>query len=267
MVRSSRRDRSDTAVPLPRVTRLLTTDGVRIEAAHEAGLGALVSPGLAVVVAHGFSGGWRRPAVRRVTRWLRSYGAVLSFDFRGHGRSRGASTVGNREILDIEAVVRWARTLGYGRVASVGWSMGGAVAVRHAAIERSVDAIVSVSGPAHWYYRGTPPMARAHWAFERRHGRTLLRYAYRTRVDARSWDESRPETWPMPPREAALKIAPIPYLVVHGDRDAYFPLHHGRELAAAPGAELWEERGYGHAEAAASRDLVERIGAWVVAHT
>jgi pimeloyl-ACP methyl ester carboxylesterase len=259
MVRSNRRDRSDTPSPL----RLITRDGIRIEAAHEP---ANDSRGLAIVIAHGFTGGWRRPAVRRVTRWLQSYAGVLSFDFRGHGRSSGASTVGDREILDLDAVVRWARILGYGRVASVGWSMGAAVAVRHAALERSVDAIVSVSGPAHWYYRGTPPMARAHWAFERPHGRTLLRYAYRTRVDAGGWDESRPDTWPIAPREAALKIAPIPYLVVHGDRDAYFPVHHGRQLAA-PGAELWEERGFGHAEGAASRDLVERIGEWVVAHT
>ncbi len=267
MVRSSRGDRSDTPAPLPRPVRLLTRDGVRIEAAHEAGLGGRVSAGLAIVVAHGFTGSWRRPAVRRVTGWLRSYAAVVSFDFRGHGRSRGASTVGDREILDLDAVVGWARLLGYSHVASVGWSMGGAVAVRHAALRRTVDAIVSISGPAHWYYRGTPPMARAHWAFERAHGRSLLRYVYRTRVDAGGWDESRPETWPIPPREAALKIAPIPYLVVHGDRDAYFPPYHGRELAAAPGAQLWEERGYGHAEGAAPRDLVERVGAWVVAHT
>jgi pimeloyl-ACP methyl ester carboxylesterase len=266
MVRSMGRDRSDIVTPLPRGRRLLTSDGVRIEAAHEAGIGSQVSDGLAIVVAHGFTGGWRRASVRRVTRWLRSYAAVLSFDFRGHGRSGGASTVGDREILDLEAVVRWARLLGHRRVASVGWSMGGAVAVRHAAIERSVSAVVSVSAPAHWYYRGTPPMARAHWAFERSHGRTLLRYAYRTRVDARGWDEARPETWPMSPREAALKVAPIPYLVVHGDRDAYFPPYHGRELAA-PGAQLWEERGYGHADGAASRDLVDRIGAWVLAHT
>ncbi|HJY24315.1 MAG TPA: alpha/beta fold hydrolase [Actinomycetes bacterium] len=266
MVRSNGRDGSDIATPLPRPVRLLTRDGVRIEAAYEAGIGASASDGLAIVVAHGFTGGWRQLAVRRVTRWLRSYAAVLSFDFRGHGRSAGLSTVGDREILDVDAVVRWARLLGYPRVASVGWSMGAAVAVRHAAIERTVDAVVSVSGPAHWYYRGTRPTARAHWAFERPHGRTLLRYGYRTRVDARHWDASRPETWPITPREAAVKIAPIPYLVVHGDRDAYFPPYHGRQLAA-PGSEFWEERGFGHAEGAASRDLVDRIGAWVVGHT
>jgi pimeloyl-ACP methyl ester carboxylesterase len=266
MDRRNGRDRSNTPALLPPPTRLLARDGVRIDAAHEPGLGERVKAGLAIVVAHGFTGGWRQAPVRRITRWLRGYAAVLSFDFRGHGQSRGASTVGDRETLDLDVVVRWARLLGYRRVASVGWSMGGAVAVRHAAIERSVDAIVSVSAPAIWYYRGTRPMARAHWAFERAHGRTLLRYAYRTRVDASSWDESRPDTWPLSPREAALKIAPIPYLVVHGDRDAYFPPYHGRELAA-PGAQLWEEHGYGHAEGAASRDLVDRIGGWVVANT
>lgn len=35
--------------------------------------------------------------------------------------------------------------------------------------------------------------------------------------------------------------------------------------AADGGAELWLEAGMGHAENAASDELIERIGAWVVA--
>ena len=45
---------------------------------------------------------------------------------------------------------------------------------------------------------------------------------------------------------------------MHGDRDAYFPLDHPRMLAAAAGdtAELWLERGMGHAEHAADDGLL-----------
>jgi pimeloyl-ACP methyl ester carboxylesterase len=59
-------------------------------------------------------------------------------------------------------------------------------------------------------------------------------------------------------------VAPTPLLVVHGSADAYFPVEHARWLALAggPGVDLWIEPGFGHAETAASPELVARIGAW-----
>jgi pimeloyl-ACP methyl ester carboxylesterase len=242
---------------------LLTDDGVRIAAEHVRPANPSSALGLAIVHAHGFTGSLRSPAVRRVVRALSAYGGVVSFDFRGHGRSAGMSTVGDKEVLDLDAVVRWARWLGYVRVATVGWSMGAAVAVRHAAIHRGVDAVVAISGPSRWYYRGTVPMRRAHWAFERPHGRALLRYLWRTRIDPYGWNEGQPSTWPESPRDAARRIAPTPFLVVHGDADHYFPLDHAHELAAAEGAVLWVMQGLGHAEAAATPAVLDRIGRWV----
>ena len=96
----------------------------------------------------------------------------LCFDFRGHGRSGGASTMGDKEIKDLDVVVRYARELGYQRVVTVGFSMGASIVLRHAGLLGGVDAVVSVSGPGRWYYRGTP-MRRVHWAVEHRAGRTL----------------------------------------------------------------------------------------------
>ena len=57
-------------------------------------------------------------------------------------------------------------------------------------------------------------------------------------------------------------------LVVHGDVDRYFPLEHPRAIhasarAAGLRADIWEERGLGHAESAVSPELVDRIGQWV----
>jgi pimeloyl-ACP methyl ester carboxylesterase len=67
--------------------------------------------------------------------------------------------------------------------------------------------------------------------------------------------------------EAVPQIAPTPLLIVHGDRDGYFPLDHPRMLAAAAGeqGELWIEGGMGHAEHAATDELLARIGRWAVA--
>jgi len=242
--------------PVPRAHTLVTQDGVPIDAVHL----PREDPDLAIVVAHGFTLSWNRGGVWRVAQRLSRYAGVVAFDFRGHGRSGGLSTLGDKEINDLDVAVGYARELGYARVAAVGFSMGASVVVRYAGLVGGLAAAVSVSGPGHWYYRGTRPMRRVHWAVERRAGRLITRTWLKTRVSPVGWDPV-----PIPPWEAASLIAPTPFLVVHGDRDAYFPLDHARELFGAAGEpkELWVVPGFGHAEAAATPDLVERIGGWV----
>ncbi|MEU3606224.1 alpha/beta fold hydrolase [Streptomyces sp. NPDC035033] len=246
----------------PRRAMLRTPDGVRIEALYEPFSDAATDT--AIVVAHGFTGSVHRPAVRRAARALgRHAAAVVTFSFRGHGGSGGLSTLGDREVLDLSAAVRWAREQGHARVATAGFSMGGSVVLRQAALERGTDAgpdaVAAVSAPARWYYRGTAPMRRLHWVVTRPAGRLVGRYGLRTRIDRRAWDPV-----PLSPVEAVPLIAPVPLLVVHGDRDAYFPLDHPRALAAAGDAELWLEPGMGHAENAADEELLDRLGAWLV---
>ncbi|GLX00208.1 alpha/beta fold hydrolase [Microtetraspora sp. NBRC 16547] len=235
---------------------LRTSDGVRIDASHTPN-GSL---DLGIVFAHGFTGTWRTRPTRRIVHVLSGFGGVLSFDFRGHGRSTGESTVGDLEVLDLDAAVKHARSIGYRRVVTLGFSMGAAVAVRHAALHRGVDAVVAVSGPAWWYYRGTRPMRQVHWAIERPEGRLMARWVKRTRIASGQWDPV-----PLPPYEAAALIAPTPLLIVHGDADPFFPLVHPHELYgnARDPKEMWIIPGYGHAEAAATPDLVRKIGHWI----
>ncbi|MFI1251950.1 alpha/beta hydrolase [Streptomyces anulatus] len=276
---------------------MLTDDGVPVEAVYEpctAGAGTpgdAAAEGLsatpAIVVAHGFTGSADRPAVRRAARVFAQRAAVITFSFRGHGRSGGRSTVGDREVLDLAAAVAWARELGHSRVVTVGFSMGGSVVLRHGALYTAEsgaghtavrvparegrtgsagahsDAVVSVSAPARWYYRGTAPMRRLHWVVTRPSGRLVGRYGLRTRIATEDWDPV-----PLSPVAAVPLIAPAPLLLVHGDRDPYFPLDHPRMLAEAAGpggAELWLERGMGHAENAADDALLARIADWATA--
>jgi fermentation-respiration switch protein FrsA (DUF1100 family) len=236
---------------------LRTEDGVRVDAAHTPSRGA---DGLGIVVAHGFTGAWRERATRRIVHVLSGFGGVLSFDFRGHGRSGGLTTVGDLEILDLDAAVRHARVVGYSRIAVVGFSMGAAVAVRQAALRGGVDAVVAVSGPARWYYRDTRPMRQVHWVIERPVGRLTARVLKRTRIIRGQWDPI-----PLAPYEAVPLLTPTPLLIVHGDADTFFPVEHAHQLfsSAKEPKELWVERGYGHAEAAATPALVRRIGDWI----
>ncbi|MFE5241161.1 MULTISPECIES: alpha/beta hydrolase [unclassified Streptomyces] len=283
--------------PIPRRTTLLTGDGVRIEAVYTpctAGSGAAGGSApatTAVVLAHGFTGSVDRPAVLRAAEVFAQRAAVITFSFRGHGKSGGRSTVGDREVLDLAAAVAWARSLGHRRIVTVGFSMGGSVVLRHAALytapeaggsvaEESeapgadrvgrrteahegragahTDAVVAVSAPARWYYRGTAPMRRLHWVVTRPLGRIVGRLGFRTRIHREDWNPV-----PLSPVEAVPLIT-APLLIVHGDRDPYFPVDHPRMLAAAAGgrADLWLEHGMGHAENAADGKLLTRIADW-----
>jgi fermentation-respiration switch protein FrsA (DUF1100 family) len=104
-------------------------------------------------------------------------------------------------------------------------------------------------------------MRLVHWMFESRTGRAATRLLRRTRLSSAGWT-----TVPEAPAEVAGAIAPRPLLIVHGDADHYFPMHHVDALAAsAPGAEVWIEPEMGHAEVATTAQLIERIGAWVLA--
>jgi pimeloyl-ACP methyl ester carboxylesterase len=247
----------DMTAPVIKTETLVTEDGVAIDAVHLPGEGRL-----AIVLAHGFTQNWQRPAVWRVARGLNQFAAVVTFDFRGHGRSGGMSTLGDLEINDVDVAVRYARELGYERVVTVGFSMGASIVLRHAALIGGADAVVSVSGPGRWYYRGTLAMRKVHWAVEKRVGRAVARTFLATRISQGRWDPV-----PLGPAEAAARIAPTPLLIVHGDQDGYFPVEHAEQLfeAAKQPKELWIVPGFGHAETAAKTPLLERIGDWALA--
>ena len=240
--------------PVLKTRTLVTEDGVPIEAMH-----LPRDTDLAIVLAHGFTLSWQHGAVWRVARRLNRTAGVIVFDFRGHGRSGGLSTLGDRETKDLAVAIAYARELGYQRIVPVGFSMGASIVTRYAGLVGGVDAAVSVSGPGRWYYRGTYPMRRVHWAVERRLGRIITRKWLNTRVSSMRWNPV-----PMPPAEAAARIAPIPLLVVHGDRDPYFPVEHAHQLyeAAREPKELWVVPGFGHAESGSDDALLDRIAAW-----
>jgi pimeloyl-ACP methyl ester carboxylesterase len=235
--------------------KFTTEDGVRLAARHWDGGGRE----LGCVVGHGFTGSSASGYVRAICHDLAGAGAgVLALDFRGHGRSGGRSTTGADEIHDVAAAVAALRGLGYRRVAVLGWSMGGSVALRYAGLGGDADAVVSVSSPGTWFERGTRQMRLVHWMCETRTGRLATRLLRRTRLSNAGWPQV-----PQAPVELVGRIS-APLLLVHGDADAYFPLRHVEALAAAaPSATLWIEPGMGHAEIATTSQLTARIAEWV----
>jgi pimeloyl-ACP methyl ester carboxylesterase len=262
---------------------LRTVDGVDLHAVlfgHSAAdperdpdIGGPGAGAIGLVLAPGFSGCAQRPDVLRVARALARHAAVLCVDLRGHGRSGGRSTLGNLEVLDVDAAVAELRRRGYEQVVTCGFSMGGASVIRHAALSGAhpppalvggappvsfpPDAVVSVSSTSRWFVRDTPAMRRLHLMVTTRLGRRIARRYFGVRIDPKGW-----QPLPESPVEIVARVAPTPLLVVHGDRDHYFTIDHPRALAAAAGqpTEVWEVHGFAHAETGADAPLLDRIG-------
>lgn len=278
----------------PRDETLIAADGVRIAATYlpapgspERGSserGASKNPVL--VVGHGFTGSRAKDDNARVIAALNRRLAVLAFDYRGHGESEGSSTLGLREVLDLDAAITRARELGHSSVISLGFSMGATIAIRQAALTRTTDrgaaaltttappdAVVAISGSAFWFYRGTAPMRLLHRAVSTPVGRAVLSRVSGTTVDVTDWES---DVLPYSPEEAAAYVAPTPLLIVHGDIDHYFPLEHpqalhrgasegARDRGLEPTVDLWIEQGLAHAEASVDDALLDRVCDWAVA--
>ena len=238
----------------------ITDDHVTLSGVHVPGPGSgsdpTNRPAGAFVLAHGFTHGIEKPATRAAIEAFAAYGPVVAADFRGHGRSGGRSSVGRDEVLDLDAVVRWTRAAGHPSVTVVGFSLGAAVAVRHAALGADrPDAVVAVSAPSRWYVRESVPMRRLHW---------LLEHPLAVQMGA-ALGVRLGEPWrdlpPSPVEAAALITAPL--LLVHGTEDDYFGPPHAIALQdASTAGELWIEPGMGHGETALTPALAARIAGW-----
>lgn len=223
--------------------RLTTDDGVEL---HAVRLDGPAGCGATVVVVHGFANWHRHPPLHRFATRLAHHANVVVVDLRGHGLSRGVSTVGAAEWRDVAAAVN---TVADDDVLTVlGTSMGGGAAVIYAGLAgkrsdlRRPDAVVAVSAPARW---GRVLTLDAPWLT-----RLVLRFM-RVRV-GRRYPEAR-----LDPVSVIGDIAPAPVFIVHDRADWYFGPEHAEAMAraAGPSAELWWRTG-GHATDLLTDDLL-----------
>jgi uncharacterized protein len=256
-------------LPGPRVqARLRADDGTRLVGTYLPGpaVASASAPAgsrsVAVLLLHGFGGSHRKPAYARLASGLARRMPVLALDLRGHGGSGGRSTLGDHEVGDVVAGVRWLRAFGHDEVVLVGLSMGGTAVLHAAAAGVPAAAVVTVSAPAWFRDRAeTPPMRRLEGVWHSPAQRLLLRLLVGITLAG-------PEAWRSPPHPAELAAAiRVPLLVVHGTDDAYFPLADAHALVAGrgDGAVLWEEPdGFGHAEDGLTPRFVVALGGAIV---
>jgi pimeloyl-ACP methyl ester carboxylesterase len=210
--------------------------------------------GPSIVFSHGFLGWHRKLRIVRFVEALARRSVVFAVDLRGHGRSEGRCTYGDLEILDVDAVVRLARTERPGHpVASVGVSMGGVAVIRHAAARGGVGAVVAISTPARWDGHRSRAVRNIRWVGSSSRGRRVAALLGVRLAGFRPWPES--------PEAVIGRIAPTPLFLVHGRDDHFFDEEEAWRLYRAAGEpkRLMLASRFGHAEDGLTPSFAERL--------
>jgi uncharacterized protein len=181
--------------------------------------------------------------------WLPQHGyAVLALDYRGYGRSQGSASVAALHE-DAEAALAWLVARGAprsGPLVVLGQSIGGAVAIH-----------MVTRTPLREHVAGV--IADSAFSGYRRIAREKLAEAWLT------W----PLQWPLSlligdrhaPVDTVAELAPIPLLLLHGERDLIVDARHSQRLydAAREPKTLWRIADGGHIEALRRESVRARL--------
>ena len=100
-----------------------------------------------VVIAPGWCMTKDSDAFCKISEMFAKYFDVISFDFRGHGKSGGMYTFSAKELVDMDTVIRFARKNNYKNIYLIGFSLGAAIALIYASKSRFIDKVIAVSAP------------------------------------------------------------------------------------------------------------------------
>ncbi len=120
---------------------LLTSDKRKIHYDHyKAGHNKVI------IIAHGFFNSKQTFHLKQLAESLNNEYDVISFDFRGHGRSKGLFYWTAKEYLDLLEVVVFANKV-YIQIGVVGFSLGAATSIIAGSKTKLINSIISISAP------------------------------------------------------------------------------------------------------------------------
>ncbi len=220
-----------------------------------------LDPAGTVIVSHGV-GGTHRDVIGKANM-LRQLGFnTFVFDFLGHGLSGpGVVTLGAGEVEDLLAAVDLAAGLpgvDPRRIAVLGDSMGGAVAIMAAARDERIAAVIAESS----YARLSRVATDSFQAFLR-----LPAFPFAGPVQLFGRLFGRVDPGQVNPVEDIARISPRPVFLIHGEDDRHVPAAASQELYDAAGEPrvLWTPARIGHTGAFYQRfgDYAVRVNAFL----
>jgi dipeptidyl aminopeptidase/acylaminoacyl peptidase len=194
--------------------------------------------------------------------WRKGFNVIL-YSYRGMpGSDRAPITFGIKEVLELQAVIAFARKrIANARIGLLGYSMGAVVSLLGAAGEPGVQALVLDS-----------PFSdlRALLIENVRRATKLPGSPFVWLADCMLWLRTRSWMSECSPREVLSSLEPRPLFFIHGGADAITSVNHSRRLydAYRGPREIWIVQGAPHTGAYfADRPLyVERVAGFFARH-
>ena len=200
--------------------KLMTKDHHSIAANHYYSAHAQV-----VILAHGFFNNKDAYLFQEIAQKLSEFYDVISFDFRGHGKSNGLFTWSTYESQDIEAVIQYAKEHKYKKIGVMGFSLGAAIALVEASHNKDINSVIAVSAP-----EDVDHIDFHFWEREMLQD-IKLNIGYKGRN--KGVRPGNPFMRKIKPIDVVSKISPTPVLFIHGEKDWLIKPYHSERLFAA----------------------------------
>ena len=237
---------------------LVTADGVNFGAWHFRQPGSPQT----VIVSGGHKGQRQGSLGIAASLWRKGFNVVL-YSYRGMpGSDRAPITFGIKEVLELQAVIAFARKrISNARIGLLGYSMGAVVSLLGAAGEPGVEALVLDSPFSNLRTLMIENIRRA---------TKLPGSPFVWLAGVMFWMRTRSWISECSPRDILSSLEPRPLFFVHGGADDITPVHHSRRLydAYRGPREIWIVQGAPHTGAYfADRPLyVERVAGFFARH-
>ncbi len=141
---------------------------------------------------------------------------VITMDFRGHGRSSGFYTFTAKEPQDLKTVVDFAKQ-NYSKIGILGFSLGAALCLIHAAEHKDIHCLIAVSAPVDF-----DKIENHFWRSEA-FIPTLQKFIFKEKRNVRPGNIFLNKIKPI---NIIKEVSPVPTLFLAGEKDpTIYPWH------------------------------------------
>ena len=195
-----------------------------------------------MIIAHGFNLNKDVYAIKKLAEIFSAEYDVITFDFRGHGKSGDYFTWTALEDRDLSTAVEYAKAEGYKKIAVLGLSLGAAIAIIEAGHNKDIDNVIAVSAPYDVWkinFKLWEPQAKkdidVHMSYK---------------AQGKGMRPGNPLIAKIRPINVVQKISPRPILFIQGSDDWLIKTEHGEKLfeKAKEPKQIETIKGAGHAE-------------------
>ena len=195
----------------------MTEDGKRIAFSHFKGGFSTV-----IIIAHGFYNNKDTVLFRGIAGAFSKEYDVITFDFRGHGKSSHVFTWTAHEQKDLRAIIAYAKECRYEKIGVIGFSLGAAIALLEASCHQNIDSVIAVSSPA--------DLREIDYHFWEKDMLEDLKLNLGMKGRGKGIRPGNPFLVKTRPIDVVDKISPTPVLFLHGEKDWLIKPGHSQRL-------------------------------------